>query len=63
MLRAKEVSLRKIVGAARWQLFTAIHCRNDAIVSFRGCIGFDAGLSLNPLFNQVSSKNITVDFL
>jgi len=63
MLRAKEVSLRKIVGAARWQLFVQFIAETMLLFLFAVVLALSMVYLLTPLFNQVSSKNITVDFL
>jgi putative ABC transport system permease protein len=62
MLRAKEVSLRKIVGAARWQLFMQFIVETMLLFLFAVALALTLVYLLTPLFNQVSSKNITMDF-
>ena len=62
MLRAKEVSLRKIVGAARWQLFIQFIAETTLLFLLAVAMALMFVYFLTPLFNQVSSKNITVDF-
>lgn len=61
MLRAKEVSLRKIVGAARWQLFIQFIAETMLLFLFAVALALTLVYLLTPLFNQVSSKNIKVD--
>jgi putative ABC transport system permease protein len=61
MLRAKEVSLRKIVGAARWQLFIQFIAETMLLFLFAVVLALTLVYLLTPLFNQVSSKNIKVD--
>ena len=61
LLRAKEVSLRKIVGAARWQLFLQFIVETMLLFLFAVALALALVYFLTPLFNQVSSKNIKVD--
>jgi putative ABC transport system permease protein len=63
MLRAKEVSLRKIVGAARWQLFTQFIVETMLLFLFAVALALTLVYFLTPLFNQVASKEIKVDLL
>jgi putative ABC transport system permease protein len=63
MLRAKEVSLRKIVGAARWQLFMQFIVETMLLFLFAVTLALTFVYLLTPLFNQVASKEIHVDFL
>jgi len=62
MLRAKEVSLRKIVGAARWQLFMQFIVETALLFLLAVALALTFVYLLTPLFNQVSSKDIRVDF-
>ena len=62
MLRAKEVSLRKIVGAARWQLFMQFIVETMLLFLLAVALALTLVYFLTPLFNQVSSKNITINF-
>jgi len=61
LLRAKEVSLRKIVGAARWQLFMQFIVETMLLFLFAAALALVLVYFLTPVFNQVSSKNIKVD--
>ena len=60
MLRAKEVSMRKIVGAARSQLF--IQFIIETVVLFSIAIIFALGLiyMLVPVFNSISGKELVI---
>jgi putative ABC transport system permease protein len=62
LLRAKEVSLRKIVGAARWQLFIQFIVETMLLFLCAVVLALTLVYILTPLFNRVSSKNITIDF-
>ena len=62
MLRSKEVSLRKIVGAARWQLFLQFIIETTLLFVFAIIISLLLVYLLLPLFNQVSGKNILINF-
>jgi putative ABC transport system permease protein len=62
MLRSKEVSLRKIVGAARLQLFFQFIVETTLLFVFAVIISLTFVYTLLPLFNQVSSKEIAINF-
>src|SRR6266487_597338 len=62
MLRAKEVSLRKIVGAARMQLFMQFIIETAFLFVFATVIALILVYILMPLFNQVSGKELVVNF-
>ena len=62
MLRSKEVSLRKIVGAARWQLFLQFIIETTMLFVFAIIISLMFVYALLPLFNQVSGKEIVINF-
>lgn len=63
MLRAKEVSLRKIVGAARWQLFMQFVAETALLFLGATLIALMLVSLLTPYFNQVSGKELVIDFL
>lgn len=63
MLRAKEVSLRKIVGAAKWQLFLQFVAETALLFLGAAFIALMLVSLLTPYFNQVSGKQLVVDFL
>ncbi|HVX26099.1 MAG TPA: ABC transporter permease [Parafilimonas sp.] len=62
MLRSKEVSLRKIVGAARLQLFFQFIIETTLLFVFAIIISLILVYTLLPLFNQVSGKEIVINF-
>jgi putative ABC transport system permease protein len=62
MLRAKEVSLRKIVGAARLQLFMQFIVETAILFAFATTIAVALVYILMPFFNQVSGKELVVNF-
>ncbi len=62
MLRSKEVSLRKIVGAARLQLFLQFIVETVLLFVFAIIISLTLIYALLPLFNQVSGKKIIINF-
>lgn len=62
MLRAKEVSLRKIIGAARWHLFLQFIAETALLFLFATIISLLLVSALTPLFNQVSGKDLVVDY-
>jgi putative ABC transport system permease protein len=62
LLRAKEVSLRKIVGAARLQLFMQFIMETALLFVFTTAIALSLVYFLMPFFNKVSGKQLTVNF-
>ncbi|SFQ10691.1 ABC transporter permease [Parafilimonas terrae] len=62
MLRAKEVSLRKIVGAARTQLFLQFITETALLFVIAIIISLVLVYSLIPVFNTVASKEIVLNF-
>lgn len=62
MLRSKEVSLRKIVGAARWQLFLQFIVETTLLFVFAVVVSLISVYVLLPLFNRVSGKEIAINF-
>ena len=61
MLRAKEVSLRKIVGAARGQLFMQFIIETGLLFVMASFLAIGLMYLLMPLFNEVSGKSLAVD--
>lgn len=61
MLRAKEVSLRKIVGAARWQLFLQFIIETTLLFVFATILALGLVYVLLPLFNKISGKEIILN--
>jgi putative ABC transport system permease protein len=62
MLRAKEVSLRKIVGAARAQLFMQFIVETTLLFVFAIAISLALVYFMLPSFNQVSGKELVLNF-
>ena len=60
MLRSKEVSLRKIVGAAKLQLFMQFIIETTLLFIFAIITALVLVYVLLPLFNQVSGKSIVI---
>ena len=62
MLRSKEVSLRKIVGAARVQLFMQFILETTLLFVFAIAISLALVYLMLPAFNQVSGKELVLSF-
>jgi putative ABC transport system permease protein len=62
MLRAKEVSLRKIVGAGRFQLFMQFIVETALLFLLSTLFSLVLIYILVPLFNQVSGKELVVNY-
>ncbi|QEC41017.1 ABC transporter permease [Pseudobacter ginsenosidimutans] len=62
MLRAKEVSLRKIIGAARWQLFMQFIAETTLLFIAATIISLMLVGALIPVFNMISGKELSVNF-
>jgi len=62
MLRAKEVSLRKIVGAAKWQLFLQFIVETALLFLFATILALALIYILLPFFNKISGKEIILNF-
>jgi putative ABC transport system permease protein len=62
MLRSKEVSLRKIVGAAKSQLFLQFIVETTLLFVFAVVISLGLVYTLLPLFNEISGKEIAINF-
>ena len=61
MLRAKEVSLRKIVGAARIQLFAQFIIETSFLFLLASCFAIGLMYALMPIFNAISGKSLVID--
>src|SRR6267143_4923011 len=61
--RAKEVGLRKVIGAAPRQLFRQFMGESFLTVSLSGLIGLGLALLLIPVFNEVSGKSLSINLL
>jgi putative ABC transport system permease protein len=62
MLRSKEVSVRKIIGAARWQLFMQFIIESLLLFVFASLLAFVLIYLLLPLYNNLSGKNLLFSF-
>ncbi|MBS1563673.1 MAG: ABC transporter permease, partial [Bacteroidetes bacterium] len=58
--RAKEVSVRKVLGSARKQLIARFLSESVLITLFATIAGLLLAWGLLPLFNQVAGKNISI---
>lgn len=61
MLRSKEVSLRKIVGAARFQLFFQFIVETAVLFTIAAILSIGLMYVLMPSFNQISGKQLDFD--
>jgi putative ABC transport system permease protein len=61
ILRAKEVSLRKIVGAARWQLFVQFITETLLLFVFATAMAMALAYILIPVLNTISGKEIVLN--
>jgi putative ABC transport system permease protein len=61
MLRAKEVSLRKIVGAGRGQLFFQFIIETIVLFLFATFLALGLVYVLLPLFNEISGKELILN--
>ena len=61
--RAKEVGLRKTVGAVRTQLIVQFLCESLLLALISLIIGISIARLLMPLFNELSAKNISINLL
>ncbi len=59
MLRSKEISLRKIVGAARMQLFLQFIVETAVLFALATVLAIVLIYALVPSFNQLSGKELT----
>lgn len=62
LLRSKEVSMRKIVGAARIQLFIQFLVETILLFSIATLLAVIVMYVLMPFFNQISGKKLVLDF-
>lgn len=58
MLRSKEVSMRKIIGATRYQLFIQFIIESLLLFLFASLVAFFIIYLLLPLYNSLSGKNL-----
>jgi len=62
MLRSKEVSMRKIIGAARAQLFLQFIIESLVLFVFASALSLVIIYLLLPLYNQISGRNLLFSF-
>jgi len=62
MLRSKEVCLRKIVGAARTQLFLQFIFETTVLFVITSVIAVALAIALVPAFNEISGQELSLDF-
>ena len=61
MLRSKEISMRKIVGAGKAQLFMQFIVETALLFSLAAALAIGLIYVLMPVFNQVAGKQMTFD--
>jgi len=61
MLRAKEISLRKIVGAAKWQLFLQFIVETALLFIVATIFSMASMYLLMPYFNTIAGKELVFD--
>ena len=62
MLRSKEVSLRKIVGAAKRQLFMQFIVETMVLFFIAALLAVGLMYLLLPVYNRISGKELVIDF-
>jgi putative ABC transport system permease protein len=60
MLRAKEVSMRKIIGAGKWQLFMQFMIETTLLFFFATVLAIGLMYLLLPVYNQFSGKQLVL---
>ncbi|WP_026629799.1 ABC transporter permease [Dyadobacter alkalitolerans] len=63
LLRSREVSMRKIIGAARTQLFVQFLIETILLFSLSTLVAIVLMYVLMPFFNQISGKKLVLDFV
>jgi putative ABC transport system permease protein len=61
MLRSKEISMRKIVGAAKSQLFMQFIVETALLFLLSAVLALGLIYALMPVFNQISGKQLSLD--
>lgn len=61
--RAKEVGLRKVAGAVRFQLIRQFLAESSLIAFIALCLAVLIVVAVLPSFNDLAGKNLSVDFL
>jgi putative ABC transport system permease protein len=62
MLRSKEVSMRKIVGATKGQLFTQFLVETTLLFTLAALLAVGLIYGLIPMYNQLSGKQLVLNF-
>ncbi|MFD2933672.1 ABC transporter permease [Spirosoma flavum] len=62
LLRSKEISMRKIVGAAKTQLFLQFLIETTLLFSLAAVLAIGLMYGLLPVYNQLSGKELALDF-
>jgi ABC-type antimicrobial peptide transport system permease subunit len=62
LVRAKEVSIRKMVGAKKQQLFFQFIIETALLFFFSAMLAIILIIVLTPLYNNISGKTLSVDF-
>ncbi|MFT4152872.1 ABC transporter permease [Parafilimonas sp.] len=61
MVRMKEVGIRKMIGASKWQLFFQIMAETLLIFSIAFVLAIGLMIALMPLYNAISGKALTIN--
>jgi putative ABC transport system permease protein len=62
-LRAREVGLRKVVGADQWEIIRQFYSESFLLVSAAALIALILFFLLLPTFNQLSGKSLSINLL
>jgi putative ABC transport system permease protein len=60
IIRSREVSMRKIIGAARYQLFIQFITESAVLFFFASILSFIIMYSVLPLYNDLSGKHLVL---
>ena len=61
MLRSKEISMRKIVGAAKFHLFMQFIIETAVLFALAAIFAIAVAYALMPVFNNISGKQMVLD--
>jgi len=61
MLRSKEISMRKIVGAAKLHLFMQFIIETEVLFTIAALLAIGVAYALMPVFNNISGKQMVLD--
>lgn len=61
MLRSKEISMRKIVGAAKFHLFLQFIIETALLFAIAAGLAIGVAYALMPVFNNISGKQMVLD--